>query len=99
MLQRPMLGDLVGYVLAGVLLLAAALKAHSPQEGQAGLAAFGLRNLGMRRVAWAAGIAAEVGVGAGVALGWAPAAYLGAVLMVAYAGALAWALARGRAGP
>jgi hypothetical protein len=93
-----MLGNLVGYLLGGVLLLAAGLKARRPAEGQARLAAFGLPRPGVRRVAWAAGIAAEAGIAVGVALGRAAAAYAGAGLMVGYAAALAWALAQGRAG-
>ncbi len=93
-----MLGNLVGYALGGVLLLAAGLKAASPEAGQSGLAAFGLRSPAARRLAWAAAIAAEAGLGVGVAAGSPPAAYLAAALLAGYAAALAGALARGRAG-
>lgn len=93
-----MLGHLVGYALAAILLLAAALKAVSPRAGQSGLAAFGLRRPAARRIAWAAAIVAEAGLGIGVALGSSLAAYLAAALLVGYGAALAQALARGRAG-
>lgn len=93
-----MLGHLIGYALAAILLVASGLKAASPRAGQSGLAAFGLRSPAARRVAWASAIVAEAGLGIGVALGFAPAAYLATALLIGYAAALARALARGRAG-
>lgn len=95
---QRMLGNVVGYALAGTLVLAAALKAASPSAGQSGLATFGLRRPVARRLAWVAAIVAEAGLGVGVALGSSLAAYLAAALLVGYAAALAQALARGRRG-
>jgi hypothetical protein len=93
-----MLGNLVGYALAGILLVAAGLKATSPSAGQTGLATLGLRRPAARKAAWATAIATEAGLAIGIAAGWPPAAYLAAALLVGYAAAVANALARGRAG-
>jgi hypothetical protein len=93
-----MLGNLVGYVLAGVLVLAAGLKAAKPRAAQDALTTFGLRRPAARRSAWAAAIVAEAGLGAGVALGSAVAAYLAAALLIGYAAALTVALAHGHGG-
>ena len=83
--------------LAAVLLAAAVLKLARPRESWAGLASFGLRGLAARSV-WAALVALEAGLAAGVALGWDIAAYVGAALMAAFAGAVGLALVLGRGG-
>jgi hypothetical protein len=93
-----MLGNLVGYGLAAVLLLAAGAKLARPGASQAALATFGLRRAGARRAAWAAAVAAETALGVGVALGSPVAALLAAALFLAYAATLGLALARGRSG-
>jgi methylamine utilization protein MauE len=83
--------------LAGVLVFAAASKLASPRSSRAALATFGLRGRASWP-AWAAIIATELGLAAGVALGSTAAAFVAAGLLLAFAGALALALRRGRAG-
>ena len=85
-------------VLAAVLMVAAALKLAAPRSSQAALATFGVRREAARWPAWAAIVAAELGLAAGVALGSAAAAYMAAGMLVAFSVALGVALARGRSG-
>src|SRR5207247_2112742 len=93
-----MLAELVGWMLALVLVGAAALKLRDPARSQAALATYGLRGARTRRAAWAAVVAAELALAIGLALGSAAAAYLAAALFAGFALALAVALARGRRG-
>jgi hypothetical protein len=83
--------------LAAVLVFAAASKLASPRSSRAALATFGL---GGRAAwpAWAAIVTVELALAAGVALGSTAAALGAAGLLLAFAGALALALQRGRAG-
>ena len=92
-----MVGVAVRCALAAVLLAAALLKLVRPRESWAGLAAFGLRGSAARGV-WAALVALEGGLAAGVAAGFDVAAYAAAALMAIFAVALAVALALGRGG-
>jgi Methylamine utilisation protein MauE len=93
-----MVHDLVAWTLAGVLVLAAALKLRDPAGSQAALATYGIGGAAPRRVAWGAVVALELGLAVGLAMGWAPAGYLAAGVFAAFAVALAVALARGRGG-
>jgi hypothetical protein len=83
--------------LAGVLVFAAASKLVSPRSSRAALATFGVRGRASWP-AWAGIVATELALAAGVALGSAAAAFVAAALLLAFAGALAVALLRGRAG-
>jgi methylamine utilization protein MauE len=89
-------GLVLRIVLSGVLLLSAALKAASPARTRAALATFGLRSERIRRITWLLLILTEALVAVGVAAGWTPAAYAGAVLSLGFAVALAAALMSGR---
>jgi len=86
-------------VALGAVLVATALaKLGAPRASAAGLATFGLRRPGARRVAWAALIAVEAALGVLVALGSDAAALAAAALFAGFASALALALRRGLAG-
>lgn len=85
-------------VLAGVLAVAAILKLSRPRESAGAMATFGLARPATQWSVWALVVAAELGLGAGVALGAEIAAYLAAAMMVAFAAVMAAALLRGRAG-
>jgi hypothetical protein len=90
---------LIGRCLgAAVLLGAAAAKARRPKESQAALSAFGIRSPAPQRAAFAALLAIEVGLAAGLIAGAATAAYLAGALMLVFAAALTIQIARGRAG-
>ena len=93
-----MLGTLAQLALAAVLAAASAVKLASPRSSQAALATFGLRTARTRTLVWAAVIWTELILAAGVAAGADAAAWLAALMMVAFAMALVVALARGRAG-
>jgi hypothetical protein len=93
-----MLGDVLGWGLAALLLGGAGLKLASARRSHAALETFGLRGERLRWVALSALIAAEMGLAAGLALGSDLAAYLGAGLMLFFAAELWTALARGRRG-
>jgi hypothetical protein len=93
-----MLNVVVRCALAVVLLAAAALKLAQPARSRAALATFGVRSPAPARYAWGAIISAELALAASVAGGSALATYLAAGLLAAFAGVLAVALARGRAG-
>ncbi len=88
----------LGLLLAAVLLVAAGLKLAAPRTSAAALATFGLRAPALQRAAWLGVVVAEVALAVAVALGVDAAAYAAAVLMVAFAGGQALALARGRRG-
>ncbi|MGH2984320.1 MAG: MauE/DoxX family redox-associated membrane protein [Solirubrobacterales bacterium] len=85
-------------VLAGVLAVAALSKLASPSSSRAALASFGFAEGPLRGLAWALLIVVELGLAAGVAMGWDPAAYGAAALMLLLAAVIAGALLRGRAG-
>jgi methylamine utilization protein MauE len=83
--------------LAAVLVFAAASKLASPRSSRAALATFGVRERSSWPT-WAAIVAVELVLAAGVALGSSAAAFGAAALLLAFAAALAVALRRGRAG-
>jgi hypothetical protein len=85
-------------VLAGVLGGAAVAKLASPRSSEAALSTFGFGEGPIRRVAWGALIAIELGLAAGVALGLDAAAYGAAALMGMFAALIVSALMQGRAG-
>jgi hypothetical protein len=93
-----MAADLGGWMLAGVLAVAAVLKLRDPVATRGALATYGLEREGARRAAWAGVIVAELALAVGLALGSDLAAHLAAALFAAFAVALGIALARGRAG-
>jgi hypothetical protein len=85
-------------VLAAVLVAASVAKLASPRSSSAALSTFGVRGARARWIAWAALIATELVLAAGVAAGLDAAAYLAAALMAAFGAAMLVALRRGRAG-
>src|SRR5918994_4955733 len=85
-------------VLAAVLVAASVAKLASPRSSSAALATFGVRGERGRWMAWAALIATELALAAGVVAGLDIAAYLAAVMMAAFGAAMLTALRRGRAG-
>ncbi len=85
-------------LLAGVLVAASIAKLSSPRSSSAALATFGLRGERERWAAWAALIASELALAAGVAAGLDVAAYLAAAMMAVFGVVLLAALRRGRAG-
>ena len=84
--------------MSGVLVVSSVAKLASPSSTRAALATFGIVGELRQRVAWTLLVAGELALAAGVAAGSPLAAYLAAGLMAAFAGALALALQRGRAG-
>jgi hypothetical protein len=92
------LAEAIRLALAGVLVLSSVTKLASPGTSRAALATFGIAGDRAQRAAWFGLIAVELLLAAGVAAGLPAAAYLAAGLMAAFAGALAVAIARGRAG-
>lgn len=88
----------VHLLLASVLLGAAVLKLASPRQSQDALATFGLRDPRVRRIAWSLVVVAELGLAAGVAVGWAPAAYAAAAMALGFATSLELSLRAGRGG-
>ena len=88
----------VRLALAAVLAFAAASKLAAPRSSQAALATFGVAPGAARWAAWGAVVVTELGLAAGVALGSDAAAWGAAALVATFAGALALALRRGRAG-
>jgi len=85
-------------VLAAVLVAASVAKLASPRSSSAALGTFGIRSSGGRWAAWAALIATELTLAAGVAAGLDLAAYLAAGLMAAFGAAMLAAMQRGRSG-
>ena len=85
-------------VLAGVLLLAVALKLRSPRTSREALASFGIASPLLRSVLWGAILSTETILAAGVALGSPAAAYGAAALSALFAVVVAFALLRGRSG-
>lgn len=85
-------------ILAAVLLAASVAKLASPRSSSAALATFGIRRTRVQWAAWAALIATELALAAGVAAGVDLAAYLAAGLMAGFGVAMLVVLQRGRAG-
>jgi hypothetical protein len=85
------------WALAAVLVFAAASKLASPRSSRAALATFGLGGRASWG-AWAGILVTELVLAAAVAAGSTLAAFVAAALLLAFAGALALALRRGRAG-
>ena len=88
----------VRLLLASILLWAALLKLASPVQSREALATFGVRGPHVRRAVWSLVVATEVALAVGVAVGWAPAAYTGAVMALGLAAALGLALRAGQGG-
>ena len=88
----------VRIALAGVLAAAALAKLAAPRTSRAALATFGFSEGPLRTVAWAALIATELALAAGVAAGLDAAAVGAAALMLLFAALMGSALMRGRAG-
>ena len=84
----------LGAVLAG----ASAAKLASPGASRTALATFGFQGARLQGLAWAALIAIELGLAAGVIAGSDVAALLAAGLMALFAATMVGAMLRGRAG-
>jgi hypothetical protein len=85
-------------VLAAVLVGASAAKLASPRSSSAALATFGIHGERARWAVWAALIATELALAAGVAAGLDLAAYLAAAMTATFGVILVSVLRRGRAG-
>jgi hypothetical protein len=96
--MRAMLAMIADVLLGLVLLGSAAAKLGAPARTRAALSTFGLGGERARALAWGAVVVAEAVLGLGVALGAEAAAWAAALLMLAFAAALARALRAGRAG-
>lgn len=88
---------LLQFVLAGVLLVAAAAKVRAGRAGRDALRSYGLENARVRTGAWALGIAAEAALAVAVLVD-VEAALAAATLLSLFAVAQTVAIARGRAG-
>lgn len=85
-------------ILGGVLAGAAIAKLAGPSSSRAALGTFGIDERRVQAVAWAALIAAELGLAAGVIAGLEEAAWGAAALMATFAATMVGAILRGRAG-
>ncbi len=85
-------------VLGGVLAGASLAKLASPASSRAALATFGIERRRAQAVAFPLLIATELGLAVGVIAGSDTAAWLAAVLMVAFAATMASSIMRGHAG-
>jgi len=85
-------------VLAAVLVGASVAKLASPSSSSAALATFGIDRERARWAVWAALIATELALAAGIAAGLDLAAYLAAAMTATFGVILLGALRRGRAG-
>jgi hypothetical protein len=85
-------------ILGGLLAGAAVAKLASPASSRAALSTFGVDDRRVRAIVWAALIAAELTLAAGVIAGLDDAAWLAAALMATFAATMVGALMRGRAG-
>jgi hypothetical protein len=83
----------VCWILAATLVIAAVAKLANPSAARGGMATFGLP-----AGAWVVVVAVELALAAGVAAGLDAFAWAAAGVMTLFAGALGWALARGRGG-
>jgi hypothetical protein len=93
-----MIEAVVRIALAAVVGAAALAKLSAPRSSEAALLTFGFGPGRLRRFAWAALIATELGLALGVALGSDAAAAGAAALMGLFAAMLVAAILRGRAG-
>jgi hypothetical protein len=93
-----MIEAVVRIALAAVVGAAALAKLSAPRSSEAALLSFGFGPGPLRRFAWAALIATELGLAVGVALGADAAALGAAALMALFAAMLVAAILRGRAG-
>jgi hypothetical protein len=93
-----MIEAVVRIALAAVVGAAALAKLSAPRSSEAALLSFGFGPGRLRRFAWAALIATELGLALGVALGSDAAAAGAAALMGLFAAMLVAAILRGRAG-
>jgi hypothetical protein len=84
--------------LALALAVSGLAKLAAPGSSRAALGTFGVQREGFRWALWSTLVVAELALAGGVAAGLDVAAYAAAGLMAAFALALVWALARGRAG-
>ena len=89
---------LLRFLLAAVLLLAAAAKLRSGTRGRDALRSYGFASSRARAGLWGGAIAAEAGLGAALAAGVPGAAEGAAALLGLFAVALLVAIARGRTG-
>jgi methylamine utilization protein MauE len=89
---------LLRFLLAAVLLVAAAAKLSAGRSGREALRSYGLEDSRLRSAAWAGTIVLEAGLAAAVAAGVPGAAEAAAALLGTFALALAGAILRGRAG-
>ena len=89
---------LLRFLLAAVLLLAAAAKLRSGTRGRDALRSYGFGSPRVRAGLWSGTIAAEAGLGAALAAGVPGAAEGSAALLGLFAVALVVAIARGRTG-
>jgi hypothetical protein len=85
-------------ILGGVLAGAALAKLAAPRSSRAALATFGVDDGRVQAVFWAALIATELALAAGVIAGSDGAAWLAAALMATFAATMVSAIMRGRAG-
>lgn len=90
--------DAAGVLLAAVLASAALLKLARPAASMSALGTFGIQARPAQALALTAVVALEAGLAVGVALGWAPAAWIAAATMLAFAALLTRALRAGRRG-
>ena len=93
-----MVGLVLRLVLAGALAASAIGKLAAGPDSRQGLTTFGIRDRRVQTGVWVALIATELALAAGVAAGVEAFAWAGALLMLAFSGALVSAIARGRAG-
>jgi hypothetical protein len=85
-------------ILGGVLAAASVAKLASPESSRSALASFGITHPGAQWGAWASLIVAELLLAAGVIAGVEAAELGAAALMLLFAGTMAGAIMRGRAG-
>jgi len=93
-----MVDVLIRVALAAVLAGAALAKLAAPRTSEAALSTFGFGEGPLRRFAWLALIATELGLASAVAAGVEEAAYAAAALMAMFAAVMVSAILRGRAG-
>jgi Methylamine utilisation protein MauE len=91
-------GIVLRLLVAGVLVVAAVSKLAGGPEARSGLATFGIEERRLQAAVWGGLIVTELAIAAGVAAGVDAFAWAGALLMLAFSGALVTAIARGRAG-
>jgi hypothetical protein len=89
---------LLRFLLAAVLLAAAAAKLVAGRRSRTALGSYGITGRRLQAVMWAATVAAEAGLGGAVAAGVPGATRAAAGLLTFFALTLAVAIARGRAG-